>query len=126
VRVLQSQDIQLVRHGEDNVELASVEEFALAGCEPALAGLGLTLGAVPISTRVVGDGLITATLASIAMPAEGECLAVHSRGSAVGFAAFVGIGQNILSDTPCRTAHGNESWAMPSLSRATPSATSEP
>src|SRR6202040_4424728 len=31
-----------------------------------------------------------------------------------------------LSDTPCRTAHGSESWAIPSLLRATPSATSEP
>jgi hypothetical protein len=30
-----------------------------------------------------------------------------------------------LADTPCRTAHGNESWAIPSLLRATPSATSE-
>jgi len=30
-----------------------------------------------------------------------------------------------LSDTPCRTAHGNESWAISSLLRATPSATSE-
>jgi hypothetical protein len=30
-----------------------------------------------------------------------------------------------LSDTPCRTAHRNESRAIPSLLRATPSATSE-
>jgi hypothetical protein len=30
-----------------------------------------TLGAVPVATRVVGDGLITATRASIAMPAQG-------------------------------------------------------
>src|ERR1700682_291987 len=30
-----------------------------------------------------------------------------------------------LSDTPCRTAHRNESRALPSLLRATPSATSE-
>ena len=30
-----------------------------------------------------------------------------------------------LSDTPCRTAHGNESWAIPSLWHATPSAISE-
>src|SRR5271166_4912341 len=28
-------------------------------------------------------------------------------------------------DTPCRTAHRNESWAIPSLLRATSSATSE-
>src|ERR1017187_4660725 len=29
------------------------------------------------------------------------------------------------SGTPCRTGHRNESWAIPSLLRATPSATSE-
>src|SRR5262250_25893 len=28
-------------------------------------------------------------------------------------------------DTPCRTARRNENWVIPSLSRATPSATSE-
>jgi hypothetical protein len=55
-----------------------------------------------------------------------ECLAVHSRGSAVGFAAFVGTGQNIFPDTPCRTAHGNGSWAIPSPLRATPSAIATP
>jgi hypothetical protein len=55
------------------MEIAGVEEFAFACCQPALTRLRLTLGAVPISTRVVGDDLITATLASIAMPAEGSC-----------------------------------------------------
>src|SRR6266478_1522510 len=30
-----------------------------------------------------------------------------------------------LLGTPCRTEHRNESWAIPSLCRATPSATSE-
>src|SRR5262252_2924178 len=69
--VLQSQDIQLVRHGEDNVEVAGVQEFTFSCRQPALAGLRLTLGAVTIATRVVGDGLITATRASVAMPAEG-------------------------------------------------------
>src|SRR5437773_7028836 len=64
-RVLQGQDIQFVRHGEHGMEIAGSQEFALAG-------LRLTLGAVPISTRVVGDGLIFATLASVAMPAEGS------------------------------------------------------
>src|SRR5215469_1793302 len=70
-RVLQSQDIQLVRYGEDNVEIAGVEEFAFPGRQPTLTRLCLTLGAMAIATRVVGDGLITATRASIAMPAQG-------------------------------------------------------
>ncbi len=55
------------------MEIAGVEEFAFACCQPALTRLRLPLWAVPISTRVVGDRLITATLAGIAMPAEGSC-----------------------------------------------------
>src|SRR5205814_3169923 len=70
-RVLQSQDIQLVRYGEDHVEIAGVEEFAFPCRQPTLTRLCLTLGAVPIATRIIGDGLIPATRASIAMPAEG-------------------------------------------------------
>src|SRR5438445_12016521 len=61
-----------MRRGEHGMEIAGSQEFALAGRQPALAGLRLTLGAVPIATRVVGDGLISATLASVAMPAEGS------------------------------------------------------
>ncbi len=70
-RVLQSQDIQLVRYGEDHVEVAGVEEFAFPCRQPALARLCLTLGTVAIATRVIGDGLIPAARASVAMPAEG-------------------------------------------------------
>src|SRR6516162_1072990 len=71
-RVLQSQHIQLVRYREDNVEVAGAKKFAFSSRQPALASLCLTLGAVPVSTRVVRDDLITAALASIAMPAEGS------------------------------------------------------
>ncbi len=59
-------------HGKDHMEIAGVEEIALPCCDPALASLRLTLGAVAIATRVVGDGLIPAALAGIAMPAEGS------------------------------------------------------
>ena len=57
-RVFQGQHIEFVRQGEHDMEIAGVEEFAFSSCQPALAGLRLTLGAVPIATRVVGDGLI--------------------------------------------------------------------
>ena len=60
-----------MRYGEDHVKIAGVEEFAFPCRQPALARLCLTLGTVAIATRVVGDGLITATRASIAMTAEG-------------------------------------------------------
>jgi hypothetical protein len=52
------------------MEIAGVEEFAFPCRQPALAGLRLTLRAVAISTGVVGDGLITTTRATIAMPAQ--------------------------------------------------------
>src|SRR5208337_3580251 len=69
--VLQRQPIQFVRHGEHDMEIAGVEEIALPCCDPALASLRLTLGAVAIATRVVGDGLITAARALIAMATQG-------------------------------------------------------
>jgi hypothetical protein len=54
------------------MEIAGSQEFALARLQPAFAGLGLTLGAVSISARVVGDGAMAATQASIAMAAHGS------------------------------------------------------
>jgi len=60
-----------MRYGEDNVEVAGVKEFPFPCRQPTLASLCLTLGAMAIATRVVGDGPITATRASIAMPAQG-------------------------------------------------------
>jgi hypothetical protein len=47
------------------MEVASGQEFSLAGRQPTLARLGLALGAVPISARVVRDGLMTAARACI-------------------------------------------------------------
>ena len=71
-RILQGQHMEFVRHSEHNMEIAGVEEFAFACRQPALAGLCLALGAVPVSARVIGDGLIATAEASIAMPAEGS------------------------------------------------------
>src|SRR5208337_1015901 len=70
--VLQRQHIQFVRHSEHDMEIAGVEEIVLPCCDPALTSLRLTLGAVAIATRVVGDGLIPAALTGIAMAAEGS------------------------------------------------------
>ena len=59
-RVFQSQHVEFVRHSEHDMEIAGVEEFAFTCRQPALACLGLTLRTVPVSARVVGDGLIPA------------------------------------------------------------------
>ena len=59
-----------MRKGEDYVHVAGGQEFLPARLQPTVAGLGLTLGTVPISARVVRDGAIPAAGTLIAMPAE--------------------------------------------------------
>ena len=68
--VLQGQRRQLMRQGEDDVDVASGQEFAAARLDPAVAGCGLALGAVPVAAGVVGDGAISAAGALIQMAAE--------------------------------------------------------
>ena len=58
--ILQGQWCQLARQGEDNMDVARREQLAATCCEPAVASPGLTLRAVPIAARVVGDGAMSA------------------------------------------------------------------
>src|SRR3989441_5400787 len=69
-RVLQRQHIEFVGHSEYDMEVTDGQEFTFTGRQPALARLRLTLGAVPISARVVRDSLMTAARAGIAMAAQ--------------------------------------------------------
>ena len=55
-----------------------------------------------------------------------ERLAVHSRRSAVDCGSVARRSTARPPGTPCRTAHRSETWVLPSLWHATPSATSEP
>jgi hypothetical protein len=59
-----------VGHREHDIKAASGQEFVFTRRQPTLARLRLALGAVPVSARVVGDGLMTAVRAGIAMAAE--------------------------------------------------------
>jgi hypothetical protein len=68
--VLQDQWSQPVGQCEDNMDVARREKLLATCCEPAIASSCLTLGAVPISTRVVGDGAMSAASAFIEMAAE--------------------------------------------------------
>ena len=59
-----------MREREDDVHIPHVEQFALARVEPALPRLRLAPRAVPIATRVIGDGLMPAGVTPIEMPTE--------------------------------------------------------
>jgi len=68
--VLQSQRRNRFGDGEDDVEILAVEEFRVARLDPPRTRQGLTLGAVPIAARVVGDALVPARVALLDMAAE--------------------------------------------------------
>jgi hypothetical protein len=68
--VLQDQWSQPVGQCEDNMDVTRWEKFLAARCEPAIASSCLTLRAVPISARVVGDGAMSAAGAFIDVPAK--------------------------------------------------------
>ena len=61
---------QRMREREDDVHIRHVEHVLLARGEPAGARLRLTLRTVPIATRVIGDGPMSAGAAVIDMAAE--------------------------------------------------------
>src|SRR6267143_4400563 len=68
--VLQDQRGQMTRKREDDMDVTRWEKFLTTRCEPAIASSGLTLRAMPISARVVGDGAMSAASALIEMSAE--------------------------------------------------------
>ncbi len=67
-----------MREREDDVHIRHVEQLPFTGVEPALPRLRLTLRAVPIATRVIGDGLMAARAASVDVSAEGRSPAAHN------------------------------------------------
>jgi hypothetical protein len=69
--VLESHPSQLWRQGEDDVDIGRGQQFTATRCDPAFPRTGLTLGAVPVATAVVGDGgTISAAGAFIDMAAK--------------------------------------------------------
>jgi len=58
--VLQNQRSQMTGKREDHMHVRRGEQFLATCCEPAVASPSLTLWAVPVSTRVVGDGAMSA------------------------------------------------------------------
>src|ERR1700722_6040485 len=54
-----------MRQGKHDMEVGQSEQFLFAESKPALARLRLTLRAMAITTRIKGDGRMTATGATI-------------------------------------------------------------
>lgn len=61
--VLQHQWRELMRQGEDNVDIGDRQEFILASGDPLVASSALTLGTVPIAATIKRDGAIAAARA---------------------------------------------------------------
>src|SRR5450755_2066261 len=71
--VLQGERCQFMRQGKDNMDVARGEKLLTTRFEPTVAGVGLTLRAVPVAATVVRDGRTVATVdALIEMPAQGS------------------------------------------------------
>lgn len=68
--ILQCEWSELPRQSEDDVHVAGGQQLAFPRLEPAPAGVALTLGAVPVSARVVRDGSMSAVRALIAMSTQ--------------------------------------------------------
>src|SRR5579864_7476766 len=67
--VLQRERAQFLRQREVDVHVADGQQLPFPRLEPMQACIALTLGTVPIATRVVRDDGISAVRAVIAMPA---------------------------------------------------------
>jgi hypothetical protein len=68
--VLQRQLTELMRQGEDNMDIGDRQEFVLASGDPLIPSSALALGAVPIAATIKGDGAIATARTLVAMAAE--------------------------------------------------------
>src|ERR1700730_16162839 len=68
--VLQGQGSQFTRQREHRMDVARGQQLAFALLEPADAGVALAPWAVPVATRVIGDGSVAAAGALIAMTTQ--------------------------------------------------------
>ena len=69
-RIRQAQSIQLFRQGEHHMEVRHGQQIFLSLQYPTLAVSALTLGAMPVATRVVGDALMSTTIAPVNMSTQ--------------------------------------------------------
>jgi len=60
----------LLRHGEDDVEILDGEEFGLAVLEPLGAGEGLARGALAIAAAMISGALVAAGVTLLQVAAQ--------------------------------------------------------
>ena len=75
--VLPDQRHERVWRAEDEVEIAHRQEFLLPLAQPLLPRIGLALRTMPVPARIIGDGLIAAAQALVAVPPECSRPAAH-------------------------------------------------
>ena len=68
--VLPHQRHQHMRHAEDQVVVADVQQFLLSLPQPLIARTSLAFRAVPVAAGVIRDGLVSAVGARVTMSAE--------------------------------------------------------
>src|SRR5215813_11710040 len=70
--VVQCEPGKLMRQSEDDMEVADVQQLFLSLGQPAVAGVGEALGAVPVPARVIGDGAMATAGTAIQVATEGR------------------------------------------------------
>jgi hypothetical protein len=63
--VLQGHRREFARHSEDNMYVSRGQQFLFARLKPAQAGVALTTWTMPVTTRVIRDGDMTAVCAAV-------------------------------------------------------------
>ena len=75
--VAEGQRRELMGKGKDDVEVGHGQQFCRALPEPLGTRVSLALGAVPVATRVIRNGLMSAAYTLIAMSTKGCSAASH-------------------------------------------------
>src|SRR5271166_2084868 len=69
--IVECQRCQLLRQGEDDVRVRHRQQAGGLPAEPAIAGRGLALGAMPVAAREIADVLVGTGIAALQVSAEG-------------------------------------------------------
>jgi hypothetical protein len=77
--VLMSKGSKLMGNSEDDMRVRNGQKLFCSLFQPPLAGAGLTPGTMPVATRVIRDGLMTAFGATVKMTSQSCSAATPNR-----------------------------------------------